>query len=92
MPTSTSFWNLRAAGPERVKRAVPLPCSLLLIMATASSSVSAYMTGSRLTLVPGAIPVMLPCVQMRRAARRENLPGCMQISAPIQQHVSTACA
>jgi hypothetical protein len=40
-PTSTSFWNLRAAGPERVNSAVPLPCAFAFTMPIASSSVSA---------------------------------------------------
>ena len=41
IPTSTSVWNFLAAGPLRVKIAVPLPCWLLLITSRASSKVSA---------------------------------------------------
>ena len=39
--TCTSDWKCRAAGPERVKRAVPLPFSFAFTMAMASSKVSA---------------------------------------------------
>ena len=38
MPTSISFWYLRAAGPDLVKMAVPLPWGLLFTKAMASSS------------------------------------------------------
>jgi hypothetical protein len=37
MPTSTSFWNRRAAPPSVVKIAVPLPYGLALIRSIASS-------------------------------------------------------
>ena len=37
MPTCTSFWNLRAAPPSRVKTATPLARSLPLMSASASS-------------------------------------------------------
>ena len=40
MPTSTSDWKRRAAAPELVNSAVPLPCSLALMSAMASSRVS----------------------------------------------------
>jgi hypothetical protein len=36
-PTSTSFWNFRAALPERVKMAVPFPYMLALTSAMAAS-------------------------------------------------------
>ena len=39
-PTSTSRWNLRAAAPEEVKIAVPLPYGFLLISSMASSKVA----------------------------------------------------
>ena len=45
-PTSTSCVNLRAAAPERVKIAVPLPYGLALMRAMASSRVSAWSTCS----------------------------------------------
>ncbi|MCY1448411.1 hypothetical protein D9M71_650740 [compost metagenome] len=45
-PTSISSWKCRAAAPERVKRAVPLPLGLALIRAMASSMVAACMTQS----------------------------------------------
>ncbi|CPS02820.1 Uncharacterised protein [Mycobacteroides abscessus subsp. abscessus] len=37
MPTSTSFWNRRAAPPSLVKIAVPFPYGLLLTSSSASS-------------------------------------------------------
>ena len=92
MPTSTSFWNLRAAGPERVKRAVPLPCSLLLMMATASSSVSAYMTDSRMNFISGANVYNADICTDAPCSTKGFLAGCMQIFAATQQHVSMTYA
>ena len=90
MPTSTSFWNLRAAGPERVKRAVPLPCSLLLMMATASSSVSAYMTGLADEFSYQApMYIMLIYVQTRHAAQ-ERISG--RLHADLWQPLSSMSA
>mmetsp|Transcript_3812 Transcript_3812/g.9018 ORF Transcript_3812/g.9018 Transcript_3812/m.9018 type:complete len:212 (-) Transcript_3812:1100-1735(-) len=43
-PQSTSFWNFRAAAPDFVKRAAPLPYGLALVKAMASSSDSANKT------------------------------------------------
>ena len=43
-PTSTSRSNLRAVAPLCVKIAVPLPYLFSLMIASASSSVSAVMT------------------------------------------------
>ncbi|MNF90283.1 hypothetical protein D3C84_728420 [compost metagenome] len=43
-PTSISSWKWRAAAPERVNRAVPLPFGLALISAMASFRVSACKT------------------------------------------------
>lgn len=40
IPTSTSCWNLRAAAPERVKMAVPLPYSFAFTNWMASSRLS----------------------------------------------------
>ncbi|MDT4847129.1 hypothetical protein FQZ97_811780 [compost metagenome] len=40
-PTSMSSWKRRAAAPDCVKIAVPLPFGLLLISSMASSMVSA---------------------------------------------------
>ena len=45
-PTSTSRSNLRAVAPELVKIAVPLPYLFSLMIASASSRVSALMTTS----------------------------------------------
>jgi hypothetical protein len=42
MPTSTSRWNLRAAAPERVNTAVPLPYSFALTKRMASSRLSTW--------------------------------------------------
>lgn len=44
MPTSTSCWNWRAAAPERVKMAVPFPCSLPFTIVIASSRLDACRT------------------------------------------------
>ena len=41
MPASTSLANLRAAPPDRVKIAAPLPCGLALGTAMASSRLAA---------------------------------------------------
>lgn len=53
MPTSTSLWKRRAAAPLPVKMAVPLPCSLALMSAMASSSVSTWQ-GERGARVAGS--------------------------------------
>mmetsp|Transcript_25315 Transcript_25315/g.63391 ORF Transcript_25315/g.63391 Transcript_25315/m.63391 type:complete len:235 (-) Transcript_25315:962-1666(-) len=45
-PTSTSFWNFRAALPERVKMAVPFPYMLALTSAMAASSDSVRSTSN----------------------------------------------
>ncbi|MNE97547.1 hypothetical protein D3C80_1959160 [compost metagenome] len=45
-PTSISSWKWRAAAPERVNRAVPLPLGLALMKAMASSRVAALTTQS----------------------------------------------
>ena len=45
-PTSMSSWNLRAAAPDCVKIAVPLPFGLALISSIASSMSSALATHS----------------------------------------------
>ena len=46
MPTLTPRWNVRAASPEPVKIAVPLPYGLELISLMASSTVSMRTTDS----------------------------------------------
>ncbi|MCY1308114.1 hypothetical protein D9M70_580990 [compost metagenome] len=45
-PMSISSWKWRAAAPERVKMAVPLPLGLALISSIASSRVLAAITQS----------------------------------------------
>ena len=47
MPTSISFWNFRAAAPDCVKMAVPLPCCSSFTILMASSSVSACASPTR---------------------------------------------
>ena len=41
-PTSISYWNLRAAAPEEVKMAQPLPYMEALVKAMASLSVDTF--------------------------------------------------
>ena len=41
-PTSISYWNLRAAAPEPVKMAQPLPYLEVLVKAMASSRVDTW--------------------------------------------------
>lgn len=82
MPTSTSDWNLRAATPERVKSAVPLPCSLLFTRAMASSRLSTCARGlQRLGLTQTSVQGL---VRARRGLARLQTPGHMRAYPDIQ--------
>ena len=58
-PTSISYWNLRAAAPEAVKMAHPLPYLEALVKAMASSSVATWKrrSGGRDTTTGGWVGV-----------------------------------
>ena len=85
MPTSISFWYLRAAAPLAVKMAVPLPCSLELTRAMASSRDAAWQAATKGRRMHGR------CLNLRTTVPCAMPLGVAVVAATCRHRSTSTC-